>query len=282
MFAAMRAYLFVQRVILRTSTADFVSPFFLFVMELCLTTGKPPRYIRQNCNCYKKNAKNNILLIFVCLEEADFKLNFRMKKLLMVLVVVIGIGSLYAFTYFVKSDNCNDEQHVFCSETCSTHHGTEDGICPDCAGKGMIKCSNCLGRGELKKSCNKCNGNGTIREVCGSEIIGTENCSQCNGSGWYQEKGNYTCPRCNGSCRYTNSHGDKMKCPFCNNGYTNTKSVQCPKCNGNRKINLERSKYCDKKCNICFGDGFLLTACSFCNQTGMKPCTKCNSTGKVD
>ena len=154
--------------------------------------------------------------------------------------------------------------------------------CPDCAGKGMIKCSYCLGKGELRKSCNKCSGHGTIREVCGSEIIGTENCSQCKGSGWYDKYvGNYVCQECNGSSYRRNRDGDKVKCS-CDNGFRNTKRVECTKCNKSGKVNLERAKYCDKKCNICFGDGFQMTACSNCNQTGMRPCTKCNSTGEVD
>ena len=118
-------------------------------------------------------------------------------KLLVVLVAVISLGCLCAFS--VKSDICTGEQQVFCSETCSTYHGTKDGICPDCAGKGMVKCPNCLGKGELRKSCSKCSGHGTIREVCGSEIIGTENCSQCKGSGWYDRVGRSRCQYCDGS-----------------------------------------------------------------------------------
>ena len=163
-------------------------------------------------------------------------------KLLVILAAVIGLGSLCAFS--VKNDICSEEQHVFCSETGSTCHGTEDGICPDCAGKGMVKCSNCLGKGELRESCNKCNGHGTIREVCGSEIIGTRACPNCFGG-------------------YDGGH-------------------KCYRCRGTGTENVERSKYCYRNCNACFGAGFLMIACSNCNQTGLKPCTKCNSTGRVN
>ena len=204
----------------------------------------------------------------------------RKVKLLVVFVAVIGLGSLCAFS--VKKDICSGEQHIFCSETCSTFHGTEDGICPDCAGKGMVKCSNCLGKGELRKSCNKCSGHGTIREVCGSEIIGTENCSQCKGKGWYNGSVTpYKCPTCNGS-GYYREDGRQQKCGYCNNGFVNTGRKDCDRCNGKGTINLERNNYCNRNCNSCFGDGFLITACTNCNQTGLKPCTRCNTTGKVN
>ena len=73
----------------------------------------------------------------------------------------------------------------------------------------------------------------------------------------------------------------KVPCS-CGNGYVNTQREQCNKCNGRGTVNLERNKYCDRNCNSCFGDSFLITGCNYCNLTGLKPCTRCNSIGKVD
>jgi hypothetical protein len=169
---------------------------------------------------------------------------------------------------------------MFAAQNANGQNKTQ--TCPDCLGKGTIKCFYCLGKGELRKSCNKCNGHGTISEVCGSEIIGTENCSKCNGSGWYDSNvSSYKCPNCNGSGYRENRHGDRVKC-WCNNGYLNTKREECYKCHKKGIVNIERTKYCDRKCNVCYGDGFSIIACNNCNQTGLNPCTKCDSTGKIN
>ena len=103
---------------------------------------------------------------------------------------------------------------------------TEKSVCPDCGGKGKVKCRTCDGKGKI--TCPLCGGNGHIAGAWGR--FRRMNCPRCQGAGTLD------CPDCD--------DGSKV-CPTCNGKPQSTKAGPCPVCNGAKVI----------QCAVCGGTG---------------------------
>jgi len=219
--------------------------------------GEPPQK-RVAENLSEKDSLATIdKALFAAQKEAS-RLEERLKELARVKDVYIakelesrketcapcgGIGSIGCARCKGKGEVVSADR-VPCP-TCSVGDSEDDFSSGDLKRKGQIKrqvnCGNCRGTGQVQKKCGSCNGRKKVAVEEPGRMRRYERCSACNGSGYdYPE----TCPKCN---------GDKklevwQTCTTCKGRgeVINSGKVTCPVCDGKGKL----------KCERCDGRGF--------------------------
>lgn len=124
--------------------------------------------------------------------------------------------------------------------------------CPTCSAgdfsehKGQIRkevsCNYCRGSGQIKPTCGACKGKGRVRiSHGGARLDSFARCDSCNGSG---KEYPASCPKCLGNRKIEMWQA----CPTCQGRgiVVNGSKTTCPVCDGKAKL----------KCERCNGRGF--------------------------
>ena len=152
-------------------------------------------------------------------------------------------------------------------------------ICAQCKGEGSITCARCKGGGEVvvkdREPCPTCSASDFSEHK--GQIRKEVTCNYCRGLGQIKP----TCGACKGKGRVRISHGGARldsfaRCDSCN-GSGKGYQESCPKCLGNRKIEMWQA------CPTCQGRGIVVngskTTCPVCDGKAKLKCERCNGRG---
>lgn len=177
-----------------------------------------------------------------------------MKKIVMILVAVIGFGMSSAIA----------QSKVTCPKCSGSKKEVQK--CPNNCHNGAIFCNSCSGSGQKKSTCSGCGGSGyTTRTV-------QNRCSNCNGVGYFSKNNPTTCTGCGGA-----GQRQGRTCGNCRGKgqIDNISNIACRPCGGRGTIS--KTKQEKHSCN----NGYVTNNCGTCSGRGSYMCSRCQGYASI-